>query len=283
MKNRFGYIKIPYTKMSERKEFFMIKKLLLPAAIMAVIFGVINTQRKKSYIPLLGEKAPSFWAKSTKGMIHFPQDYKDSWVIFFSHPADFTPVCTTEFMTFESMQEEFNELNTKLLGLSVDSVTSHLAWINNIKEKIDYNGMSQIDVDFPIIDDLKGNVAKKYGMIQPDVDETKAVRAVFIIDPESKIRAILYYPQTTGRNLEEIKRVIIALQTTDKFNVSTPCNWEAGDEVIIPVPSTKQEAIERLQNMDNVKCYDWFLCFKKLPIEKIEQELFNESYKICKN
>lgn len=261
----------------------MLKKILLPAAIMAVAFGLLNSKRKNNRLPLLGDKAPSFHVKSTQGIINFPQDYKGSWVIFFSHPADFTPVCTTEFMTFESMQEEFAKLNTKLLGLSVDSVNSHLAWFKNIKEEIDYNGMSNVDVAFPVIDDLKGIVARKYGMIQPNTDNTKAVRAVFIIDPKSKIRAILYYPQTTGRNLEEIKRVLIALQTTDEFNVVTPANWEAGDEVIIPPPATKEEAIERLESMDNVNCYDWFLCFKKLSKDKIEEKLLCEECDACSN
>lgn len=253
----------------------MFKKLILPAAVLAVAFGYLNSKRK-SRLPLLGDKAPSFRAKSTQGFINFPKDYKGSWVIFFSHPSDFTPVCTTEFMTFESMKEEFACLNTKLLGLSVDSVSSHLAWLKNIKEKIDYNGMSEIDVDFPLIDDLNRSIAKRYGMIQPNTDNAKTVRAVFIIDPQSRIRAILYYPQSNGRNVEEIKRLLVALQTTDEFGVVTPANWEAGDEVIITPPATKEEAIERLESMDDTKCYDWFLCFKKLPKETLEEKLLCE-------
>lgn len=253
----------------------MFKKLILPAAVLAVAFGYLNSKRK-SRLPLLGDKAPSFRAKSTQGFINFPKDYKGSWVIFFSHPSDFTPVCTTEFMTFESMKEEFARLNTKLLGLSVDRVSSHLAWLKNIKEKIDYNGMSEIDVDFPLIDDLNRSIAKRYGMIQPNTDNAKTVRAVFIIDPQSRIRAILYYPQSNGRNVEEIKRLLVALQTTDEFGVVTPANWEAGDEVIITPPATKEEAIERLESMDDTKCYDWFLCFKKLPKETLEEKLLCE-------
>lgn len=261
----------------------MLKRLILPALLMAAAFGYLNT-RKKTRLPLLGDKAPSFRARSTKGIINFPKDYKGSWVVFFSHPADFTPVCTTEFMTLESMKDEFAQLNTKLLGLSVDSVTSHLAWLKNIKDSIDYEGMSDIDVDFPLIDDLSRTIAKKYGMIQPNADNTKTVRAVFIIDPQSKIRAILYYPQTNGRNIEEIKRLLVALQTTDEFGVVTPANWEAGDEVIITPPATKEEAIERLESMDDTKCYDWFLCFKKLPKETLEEKLLCEcSEDICNN
>ena len=254
----------------------MLKKILLPAAFVIAAYGVLKN-KVKNKLPLIGDRAPSFNARSTQGWINFPLAYRGSWVIFFSHPADFTPVCTTEFMTFESMQEEFEKLNTILLSLSVDSVKSHLAWIKDIKEKIDYNGMSDIDINFPVIDDIEGKVAKKYGMIQPNADDTKAVRAVFIIDPESIIRAILYYPQTTGRNIDEIKRLLVALQTSDRFKVATPANWEAGSEVIIPAPANKQEAIERLENMDNINCYDWFLCFKDLPKSKINETLIASS------
>ena len=243
----------------------MLKKILLPALIGAAVIAVWKNKKQTKRIPLLGEKAPSFYAKSTKGFIRFPQDYKGKWIVFFSHPADFTPVCTTEFMTFEVMNEEFKNLNTQLLGLSVDSLHSHLAWLKDIKENINYKNMHEVDVDFPVIDDLSGRIAKKYGMIQPKADDTKTVRAVFIIDPKGIIRAILYYPQTTGRNLDEIKRLLIALQTSDKHNVATPCNWQRGEEVIIPPPSNKGEAIERLEKMEDVNCYDWFLCFKKLP------------------
>lgn len=260
----------------------MFKRILLPAVIFAAAFGLLNS-RKQTRMPLLGDKAPSFRAKSTKGYINFPRDFKGSWVVFFSHPADFTPVCTTEFMTFEAMEEEFASINTRLLGLSVDSVASHLAWLKDIKESIDYNGMNNVDVDFPVIDDLNGKIARKYGMIQPKADDTKTVRAVFIIDPQSVVRAILYYPQSTGRNLEEIKRILVALQTSDKFDVVTPANWEAGDEVIIPPPSNKEEAIERLESMDNVKCYDWFLCFKKLPKSEIAEQILCEQCDICNN
>lgn len=261
----------------------MLKRLIMPVLVTAAIFGYINAKRQKK-APMIGEKAPFFKAKSTQGYIHFPRDYRGNWVIFFSHPADFTPVCTTEFMTFESVKEEFEQLNTKLLGLSVDTIHSHLAWLKNIKENIDYNGMNQTDVNFPLIDDHSQTIAKKYGMIQPHADKTKTVRAVFIIDPKSKIRAILYYPQSTGRNIDEIKRLLVALQTTDNFNVATPANWEVGDEVIITPPSTKEEAIERLEKMDDTKCYDWFLCFKKLPKEKLEETILSDyANDICEN
>ena len=243
----------------------MFKRILLPAAFLVALVSVLNNRRKFARLPLIGDRAPSFSANSTKGKINFPRDYKGHWVVFFSHPADFTPVCTTEFMTFESMKDEFEKLNTKLLGLSIDSVSSHLAWLKNIREKIDYNGMSDIDVDFPLIDDLNKTIAKKYVMLQPKADDTKTVRAVFIVDPNGKIRAVLYYPQTNGRNIDEILRLLKALQTTDEYQVATPANWEKGDDVIVMPPANKQEALERLEKTYDIKCYDWFLCFKKLP------------------
>jgi peroxiredoxin (alkyl hydroperoxide reductase subunit C) len=191
-------------------------------------------------IPLIGEEAPAFKARTTMGTINFPEDYKGKWVILFSHPADFTPVCTTEFMTFASMQEDFRELNCELIGLSIDGLTSHIAWLRTIKEKIEWKDMKGVEVKFPVIEDLKMDVAKKFGMIQPGASDTQAVRAVFIIDPESKIRAILYYPMSNGRDMNEIRRLLIALQTSDKHGVATPANWRPGDDVIIPPPVPHQ-------------------------------------------
>ena len=189
-------------------------------------------------IPLIGDKAPSFTAETTQGTINFPEDYKGKWVIFFSHPADFTPVCTTEFMTFAKMEPEFEKLNCKLIGLSIDSVFSHLAWLNTIKEKIEYKGMKGIEVKFPVIADLSMEVAKAFGMLQPNVSTTQAVRAVFIIDPEGIVRAVLYYPSSNGRNMDEIKRLLISLQLSDAEKVATPADWMPGDDVIIPPPGT---------------------------------------------
>ncbi|MFW6275903.1 MAG: peroxiredoxin, partial [bacterium] len=180
-------------------------------------------------LPLIGDAAPSFKAKTTEGIINFPEDYKGKWVILFSHPADFTPVCTTEFMTFATMQEDFRKLNTELIGLSIDSIYAHIAWLRTIKEKIEFNGMKDVEVKFPVIEDLKMDVSKKFGMVQPNVSSTQAVRAVFIMDPEAKVRAILYYPLSTGRNMDEIKRMIIAMQKADKEQIATPANWQPGD------------------------------------------------------
>jgi peroxiredoxin (alkyl hydroperoxide reductase subunit C) len=217
-------------------------------------------------LPLIGEKAPSFKAETTQGPVNFPDDYKGKWVVFFSHPADFTPVCTTEFMTFASMAPEFEKLNCKLLGLSIDSTYSHIAWLRTIKEKIEYNGMKSVEVNFPVISDLKMDVSRAFGMLQPAASTTQAVRAVFIIDPEAKVRAILYYPLSNGRNMEEVKRLLIAMQTADKHGVATPANWQPGEDVIVPPPGSCGSAKERMEKPgEDVRCLDWFICFKKCP------------------
>lgn len=170
------------------------------------------SEEARSYsMPLIGDKAPEFTALTTQGTVNFPEDFKGKWVLFFSHPSDFTPVCTTEFMTLASMEEEFKAINTQLIGLSVDSLYSHIAWIRKIEE-LEWNGISKPKINFPVIADLNMKVSTKYGMLQPNVSSTQAVRAVFIIDPESVIRAIIYYPLTTGRNFDEIRRAIVALQ-----------------------------------------------------------------------
>jgi peroxiredoxin 2/4 len=217
-------------------------------------------------MPLIGEKAPSFKAESTQGPVNFPDDYKGKWVVFFSHPADFTPVCTTEFMTFATMAPEFEKLNCKLLGLSIDSTYSHIAWLRTIKEKIEYKGMKSVEVNFPVISDLTMEVSKAFGMLQPSASTTQAVRAVFIVDPEAKVRAILYYPLSNGRNMEEVKRLLVAMQLSDKHKIATPANWQPGDDVIVPPPGSCGSAKERMANPgEDVRCLDWFLCLKKCP------------------
>jgi peroxiredoxin (alkyl hydroperoxide reductase subunit C) len=218
-------------------------------------------------LPLIGEKAPSFQAESTQGHINFPDDYLGKWVIFFSHPADFTPVCTTEFMTFAAMQPEFEKLNCQLLGLSIDSTYSHIAWLRTIKEKIVYKDMQDIEVTFPVISDLTMEVSKAFGMLQPAASTTQAVRAVFIIDPHAIVRAILYYPLSNGRNIEEIKRLLIALQVSDKYQVATPANWQPGDDVIVPPPGSCGTAKERMEApAADTKVLDWFMTLKKCPL-----------------
>jgi peroxiredoxin (alkyl hydroperoxide reductase subunit C) len=216
-------------------------------------------------IPLIGENAPAFEAETTQGHLKFPEDFAGKWVIFFSHPADFTPVCTTEFMTFAYMQEDFRQLNCELLGLSIDSTFSHIAWLRTIKEKVEFNGMKDIEVTFPVISDLTMEVSKLYGMLQPSASTTQAVRAVFIIDPNGKVRAMLYYPLSNGRNMDEIKRLLIAMQTSDTEKIATPANWKPGDEVIVPPPGSCGAAKDRMATTDpSIRCVDWFLCFKKL-------------------
>ncbi|WP_405728074.1 peroxiredoxin, partial [Anaerotignum sp.] len=170
-------------------------------------------------LPLIGDKAPAFTALTTNGTVNFPADYAGKWVLFFSHPSDFTPVCTTEFMTMASMKDEFKAMNVELLGLSVDSLYSHIAWIRKIEE-LEWKGMKNIKIDFPVIADLNTKVSTLYGMLQPNVSSTQAVRAVFIIDPEGIIRSVVYYPLTTGRNFDEIKRMIQALQKSDETHNS---------------------------------------------------------------
>ncbi len=218
---------------------------------------------EETRMPLIGDYAPSFKAVTTQGEINFPSDYKGKWIILFSHPADFTPVCTTEFMTFGAMMEEFEAINTQLVGLSVDSLYSHIAWLRKIQE-LEWKDKKHIEVKFPLIEDIKMEIANKYGMIQPGQSTTQAVRAVFVIDPEGKIRTILYYPLSTGRNFDEIKRIILALQKADKDNVATPADWRPGDDVIIPTAGSCGTAKERVESKDpNMYCLDWFLCFKK--------------------
>ena len=221
-------------------------------------------------LPRIGEKVPSFKAVTTQGDIDFPKQYEGSWVILFSHPADFTPVCSSEFMTFASMEKQFNELNCKLVGLSVDGLYSHIAWLRTLKEKIEYRGMKNVEVTFPLIEDITMDVAKKYGMIQPGESNTKAVRAVFVIDPKGILRTMLYYPLSLGRNFDEIYRIVVALKTADAFNVATPAAWRPGDDVIVPTAGSCGTAKERMESKDpDVTCYDWFFCTKKLDKDKV--------------
>jgi peroxiredoxin (alkyl hydroperoxide reductase subunit C) len=220
-------------------------------------------------MPRIGDKAPDFKAVTTQGEINFPGDYSGSWVILFSHPADFTPVCTSEFITFASLEEKFAKANTKLVGLSVDGLYSHIAWLRTIKEKIEYKGHKNVEVNFPLIEDITMEVARKYGMIMPGEASTKAVRAVFFIDPKGIIRAIIYYPLSLGRNFDELYRVIIGLQTADAFSVALPADWQPGDDVIVPPAGSCGVAKQRMESKDEMHCYDWFFCTKKLDKEKV--------------
>lgn len=210
----------------------------------------------------IGQKVPDFSAITTMGPIKM-SDYKGKWVVFFSHPGDFTPVCTTEFLAFATMAEEFEALNAELLGISIDSNPSHLAWVHGIYKA------SGVTISFPIIADRVGEIARLYGMVADDVSKTETVRNVFIIDPDQRIRAILIYPLTNGRNIPEILRLLTALQTTDKYNVVTPANWEPGEAVLVPAPKDYANLMERENNAAslNLDCEDWWWCYKSIGEE----------------
>lgn len=210
----------------------------------------------------IGMKAPDFSADTTFGPIRF-SNYKGKWVVFFSHPGDFTPVCTTEFIAFAQASQQFYDRNVQLLGLSIDSNPSHLAWVYAIYQT------TGVTIPFPVVADRIGDVARLYGMIAPDVSKQEAVRNVFIIDPDKIIRAILIYPLTNGRCIPEILRLVDALQKTDQDKVVTPANWQPGQPTMAPPPDTYQGLLERSnQEKTNLYCKDWFWCYNQLPSGK---------------
>ena len=204
-------------------------------------------------MPRINEPAPAFEARTTHGVKKL-EDYRGQWLVLFSHPADFTPVCTTEFMAFAERYEQFQALNAELLGLSIDSYFSHIAWVRNIKEKFG------VEIPFPIIEDLSMSVAKSYGMIHPGAADTSAVRATFVIDPDGVLRAMVYYPMTNGRSIDEFLRLVAALQTSDANGVATPEGWQPGDKVIVPPPADAA-AVEARMN-EGYECTDWYFCKK---------------------
>ncbi len=212
---------------------------------------------EKTMMPRIGDQAPDFTVLTTTGPLTLSEYNKGSWVILFSHPADFTPVCTTEMSGFALENDFFTENNTKLLGLSIDSIHSHIAWVNAVDEK------TGVLFEFPIIADLDMKVAKLYGMLQPGESTTAAVRAVFIIDPIGKIRLIMYYPLNVGRNMNEIKRTLLALQTSDEHKVALPLDWQPGDKVIVPAPTTLEGLAERKADKE-LELVDWYLAKKSL-------------------
>lgn len=211
-------------------------------------------------IPLIGEEFPRLEVKTTHGKKILPDDFRGKWFVLFSHPADFTPVCTTEFVAFQKRYDEFKKLNTELIGLSIDQVFSHIKWIEWIKEKLG------VEIEFPVIADDLGEVSRRLGLIHPSKG-TNTVRAVFIVDPNGIIRAIVYYPQEVGRNIDEILRAVRALQTSDEKGVAIPANWPSNelinDSVIVPPASSVEEARKRLESKD-FECYDWWFCYKKV-------------------
>lgn len=208
-------------------------------------------------MPRIGDLAPDFEAVTTTGNIKFSEFIKGKWTVLFSHPADFTPVCTTEMSGFAQRKSEFEELNTQLIGLSIDSIHAHLGWVNNVREK------TGVFFDFPIIADLDMSVSKLYGMLQPNESMTAAVRAVFFIDDKGKIRLIMYYPLNVGRNMDEILRVLQALQFSDKHSVAMPLDWKPGDKVIVPPPKTLDEMNDRLAD-NSIERIDFYLAKKEV-------------------
>jgi peroxiredoxin (alkyl hydroperoxide reductase subunit C) len=216
------------------------------------------TASAASSIPRINDPAPDFEAKSTNGMLKL-SDFKGKWVVLFSHPADFTPVCSTEFVEFARRSDDFRERNAQLVGLSVDSVTAHIAWIRNMQDHFN------VQIDFPVIADLDTKVAQKYGLIHPSASETATVRAVFVIDDKGIIRALIYYPMSLGRNIDEILRVIDGLQTADANACATPANWKPGEKVIVPPPQTLADADARTKRED-YEVTDWY--FSKRDLSK---------------
>ncbi|HER20448.1 MAG: peroxiredoxin [Halothiobacillaceae bacterium] len=215
----------------------------------------VTQNQPRLAMPRLNERAPDFKANTTHGMKQL-SDYDGRWLVLFSHPADFTPVCTTEFMAFARAFDKFQERNCDLLGLSIDSIHAHLAWVQNIKEKFGQ------EIPFPIIEDISMQVSNAYGMVHPGVSDTSAVRATFVIDPKGTLRAMLYYPKTNGRSIDEIVRLVDSLQTSTEHGVATPEGWKPGDKVIVPPPNTVAEA-EKRKN-EGYECTDWYFCTKSL-------------------
>ena len=214
-------------------------------------------------LPLIGDPAPEFRAQTTHGPINFPKDYEGKWVVLFSHPADFTPVCTTEFVAFQKRYDEFKKLGCELIGLSIDQVFSHIKWVEWIKEKLG------VEIKFPVIADNTGKIGTLFGMLHPEAAESQTVRAVFVIDPKGIVRAIIYYPLNVGRNMDEILRLVRALQLADKEKAAIPAGWPnnelIGDRIIVPPPASEEGAKGRLKEAKAgaIDCYDWWFCHKK--------------------
>jgi peroxiredoxin (alkyl hydroperoxide reductase subunit C) len=240
----------------------MLLPLFLPHQIKIIIKKNLETMEQElnntvNQMPRIGDIAPDFEAVTTKGNIKLSEYAKDKWIVLFSHPADFTPVCTTEMTGFAERKSEFDALNTELIGLSIDSIHAHLAWVNNVREN------TGVYFDFPIIADIDMKVSKLYGMLQPNESETAAVRAVFFIDPNKKIRLVMYYPLNVGRNMEEILRSLKALQVSDKNGIALPLNWVEGEKVIVPPPKNLEEMQERIDG-DYEEKVDFYLVKKSL-------------------
>jgi peroxiredoxin 2/4 len=242
----------------------MRTKLLCLATILISVQICVAQQDMSKSRPIAWGYAPSFVAASTTGTINFPADYYGKWKILFSHPADFTPVCTSEIIALANLQDEFRKLNTSLIVISTDGLNSHIEWVKSI-ESVSVKGSSPVKIGFPLVTDANLEISKKYGILQQDSAKTRDIRSVYIIDPDNDIQAMFYYPRTVGRNIEEIKRTLIALQTHEKYSVLTPANWKPGDDVLLPSPVTVQDA-EKLREKKNPDLYEaaWYMWYKKL-------------------
>lgn len=243
-----------------------MKKLAFLFIINMIFVVHLRSQDKENTrIPLLGEMSPEFTGQSTTGNIHFPDDYFMKWKILFSHPADFTPVCSSEILQLASMQDEFDKLNTKIVVVSTDGLSSHIAWIKSL-ETVRYPGKETVKIKFPLVSDPDFKISKKFGMLHSYTSTTRDIRGVFIIDPNDRICAVFFYPQNIGRNLEEIKRTLIALQTSEKYAVLTPANWIPGCDVMVKNTALYEEAQIQDKTVNPiVSNFPWYMCFKKLP------------------
>jgi len=239
-------------------------KIIITILILMSFVKINNAQEPTvTRIPLIGEQAPEFIAESTQGKITFPGNNNSKWTILFSHPADFTAVCSTEILELAALQDDFEKLNTRLMVISTDAVSSHIEWVKSL-ETIKYKGREPMKIKFPLISDKSLEISRKYGMLHSTSNTTKDVRGVFIIDSDNKIEAIFFYPMNVGRNMEEIKRTLIGLQTSIKNNVLIPANWNAGQDVMIPSPKTSADADKLIKNMPPELYYiTWYMWFKK--------------------
>lgn len=243
-----------------------MKKLIFILVINLSFCGFVRPQEKdNTRIPLIGEMAPEFTAQSTTGKIHFPDDYPMKWKIIFSHPADFTPVCSSEILQLAAMQEEFEKLNAKIIVISTDGLNSHVAWVKSL-ETVRYPGTEPVKIKFPLVADEGLAISKKFGMIHSYTSTTRDVRGVFIIDPNDRICAVFFYPQNIGRNMDEIKRALMALQTSDKYDVLTPANWRPGLDVMSKVSSKHDGMSDQEQNAEGGGSgnFPWYMSFIKL-------------------
>lgn len=240
-----------------------MRKVYILVALLFILSSVYAQRGQKAVMPNLGDRAPSFTLNSTQGEINFPEDFFAKWKIIFSHPADFTPVCTSELLELAYMQNFFKKMNTAIMVLSTDGLNAHIQWVESM-ESIEYKDMGKVDIKFPLVSDAGYKVSSQYGMIHPNSNSTKAVRAVFIIDPDNIVRSLFIYPHTVGRNMDEIKRTLIALQETDRTALLSPANWSKGDDLLMSSPKTIEES-DKLKAKKNPSFYSlaWYMWFVK--------------------